>query len=136
MGLEPIRGPDGREWQVSVRRVGWPTWRDSQYDPSLDEPLFTVVAYLAAPIFWFVIPLVLVVLETPVALMRAIGSRRRWIDATCGWPADVTITWESTADSAHEAARYVRGQLGLGYENLTPPGATFVRMTKPPGVDD
>lgn len=81
MTLEPVRSPDGREWRVTVRRIGWPQWRKSGYDPELEEPGFIVLGYLAAPFFWFVIPLVLVIAETPVALVRAIRSHRRWIDA-------------------------------------------------------
>jgi hypothetical protein len=53
------RSPDGREWEVSVRRVDWPSWPDSSFDPGIWDATVVgmLVAYLVlGPIFWLVPP--------------------------------------------------------------------------------
>jgi len=93
-------------------------------------------AVIVAPVFWFVIPAARLVAETPGALVRAIRSKRRWVDARCSWPAELTITWETTEPQAPRVADVIAVRLADGYENLTPDGARFVSMTRPPGADD
>lgn len=53
------RSPDGREWEVSVRRVDWPSWPDSSFDPGDSDATVVgmpVACLVLGPIFWLVPP--------------------------------------------------------------------------------
>lgn len=46
------------------------------------------------------------------------------------------MIWKSRRDDAGRVADHVAAKLAEGYDGLTPAGAEFVFMTKPPGLDD
>jgi hypothetical protein len=130
-------GPDGREWEVNVRRFRLPAWRDSGYEPEDDahDLVSGAIAYVVlAPVHWFLVPLAIMLVELPAAVARSLFSSDRWIEATCRWPSELSILWRTSKEHARAAADEVARQLGEGYE-LKPEGAVFVSMTKPPGVD-
>ena len=131
-----VTSPDGREWTITVHRIRWPHWRDSRYEPDDTTISLYLLGLLAAPIFWFVIPLVVLVLEAPVAMVRGLGSDRRWIEARCIWPAEIVMRWETTQAHAEAAAEEILARLANGYDDLTPTGSCMTEMTPPPGAED
>ena len=129
--------PDGREWEIRVRRVQLPRWPESDYDPDPGDLLETVFAYvIAAPLFWLVIPLLKVIVALPVCLARSLFSSSRWVEATTRWPSEIVIVWRTTSRHAAQVAREVAERLPRGYEHVTPEGAELVSMTRPPGSGD
>ena len=93
-----VRSPDGRTWTVRVERLILPRFRESRYDPS-DEDHLVLLSYLAAPIFWFVLPLLLAIVQLPVAVVRAVFSSRRDVVASCSWPGELQLRFRT--DAAH-----------------------------------
>jgi hypothetical protein len=126
-----VRSSDGREWTVRVRRVRLPSWRHSSYEPEL-----SVAEFVVAPIFWFVVPLLSAIVELPIALVRPLFSRVRWVEAECRWPSEIRIVWRTSRAQAEATADHVAARLPHGYGGLTPVGAELVSMTRPPGLDD
>jgi hypothetical protein len=54
--------------------------------------------------------------------------------ADSSWPSEMKLIWKTRkgeGDAEHAARK-----LPEGFEDLTPPGAEFVYMTRPPGLDD
>jgi hypothetical protein len=139
MAARRTRGPDGREWEVSVRRfrLGWP---DSNFDPGNqdDGDLFWIaVNYLVlAPFFWLVLPLVRLIAMAPVELVRGLVSSSRWVEAEASVPATIRIVWRVPKERAAEAAEHVAGRLAVGYDKLAPAYAEFISMTELPGTRD
>ena len=138
MAARKATNPDGREWKIVVLRFRSPKWRDSDYQPEGTGDLwFSVIEYVVlAPFFWFVVPLACGIIEWPVTLVRAPFSSTRWIEARCSSPSEITIVWRASKQDADAAADEIAARLRLGYEELTPSGATFVSMSQPPGLDD
>ena len=94
-------------------------------------------AYLLfAPFMWFIVPLIQVIAELPLAVSRSFFSSTRWVEATCQGPSEIVIVWETEREHADEVADHVARTLPLGYERLTPAHAELVSMTEPPGLDD
>jgi hypothetical protein len=89
-----------------------------------------------APLFWFILPLFRAIVLLPIAAVRAVFSSTRWIEAVCRDPGEIKIVWKTHKRAASRVADEITQRLAHGYENLTPPGAEFVSMTEPPGVDD
>jgi hypothetical protein len=135
-----VTSPDGLEWAVSTHRIKWPGWRHSQYEPGNDagDDVFgAVIAYLiVAPVMWFVVPFFVVLGEVPVALVRAVFSSDRWIEARASYPSSVRIQWRASKADAADLASEIANRLSRGYESLTPDGARLVEMTEPPGLKD
>jgi hypothetical protein len=118
--------------------VRLPAWREAGRDVGDDEDdlVWLVISFLEWLVLGLLIPLVLVVVETPVAVVRGLFGRTGWVDAVCRWPAEIRITWRTTRAARREVAAEVARRLERGYEGLTPEGAELVEMTKPPGADD
>jgi hypothetical protein len=117
--------------------VRLPPWRDSGGDPpEEDDVLWVVLGFLETLVRGLLVPLVVAVVETPVAVARGLFGRTGWVDALCRWPAEIRITWRTTRAARGEVAAEVASRLERGYEDLTPGGAELVELTKPPGVDD
>src|SRR5262249_28962051 len=72
-----VSGPDGRAWRVRVYRFRAPRWRDfgAAYseDPSLAIfwPVDIVLGVLSAVFMGLIVPFLVIVVETPVAAVRA-----------------------------------------------------------------
>ena len=132
-----MSSPDGREWEVRVRRLRPPPWREQAWGDDWDgDALGAVMSFGAALVGGLIVPLVIGLVELPVELLRALGSRDRWLEARCEWPAQVRITWRTSREHARVAQADVLQQLGAGYGHLAPRHATFIEMSRPPGTDD
>jgi hypothetical protein len=134
------RSPDGREWEIRIRRVRVPPAPESQFDPSehASDLLSSVLAYaIAAPVMWFVIPGIRFAVRAPVALVRATRSPIRWVVAESDDLAPITIAWRTTSASAEAVALAVGQRLSNGYAELrTVPDAVLTDMSEPPGTRD
>jgi hypothetical protein len=114
-----------------------PRWRESQGAGwEEDDAIAMVMSFLEWLVLGLLVPLVLVVLETPVAVVRGLFGRTGWVEAVCRWPAEVRITWRTTRSERRALADEIAARLERGYERLTPDRAELVEMTKPPGTDD
>ena len=101
-----------------------------------DDVVWMILGLVEWLVRGLLVPLVLVVLETPVAIGRGLFGRTGWVDAVSRWPAEIRITWRTTRRGRHEVAAQVADRLARGYERLTPERAELVEMTKPAGADD
>jgi hypothetical protein len=117
--------------------VRLPSWREggSDFDDEGDAASL-VLGFFEWLLFGLLVPLVLVVLETPVAVVRGLFGQTGWVDAVCRWPADIRITWRTTRGDRRAVADEIASRLERGYGGLTPEGAELVEITKPPGVED
>jgi hypothetical protein len=131
--------PDGRVWEISVRRVRLPQWR-ANYDPSDDDAgdlvSLVFVRLVVAPFMWIVVPMLRVIAELPIALLRPLISPVRWVEAETHSTSTIQILWQTTRDEAGSVAAEIAERLQHGYENLTPSGAQLVSMSEPPGFSD
>jgi hypothetical protein len=136
--LRRARSPDGREWEVNVHRVRLPKWHQSDYDPweSDDYLIGFLEAIVLAPLLWFVLPLLRMLAELPVAVARSFFSSTRWVEARCRTPGEIRIVWRTSRLRAEELADEIAQRLGEGYGDLTFAGAKRVEMTEPPGLGD
>jgi hypothetical protein len=117
--------------------VRLPPWRDFAGDvDDEDDVVWMVLGFLDLLVRGLLVPLVIAVVETPVAVARGLFGRTGWVDALCRWPAEIRITWRTSRAARREVAAEVASRLEHGYEELTPEGAERVEMTKPPGVED
>ena len=132
-----MRSPDGREWEVRVRRLRPPPWRQQDWGSDGDRDVPSgVISFGAAIVGGLIVPLLIALVEFPVALVRSAVSKDRWIEARCDWPAEIRIVWQTSRDHAGEARADVVAQLAAGYDHLAPRHATLVEMSQPPGMDD
>ena len=128
-----VKSPDGREWTIRASRMRLPAWHHSNYEPEDDG----ILGYLVgAPVYWLILPLAWVLAQLPVAAVRPLFSSVRWVEAESTWPSELKLIWKSRKGEADLVAEHVAAKLAEGYEGLTPPGAEFVHMTRPPGLDD
>jgi hypothetical protein len=116
--------------------VRLPSWREGAREVDDDDPVSLVLGFFEWLLLGLLVPLALVVLETPVAVARGLFGPTGWVDAVCRWPAEIRITWRTTREDRRTIADEIAGRLGRGYEGLTPEGAELVEMTKPAGADD
>jgi hypothetical protein len=128
-----VKSPDGREWTIRVSRMRLPAWHHSNYEPDDDGILGYIVG---APLYWLILPLAWVVVQLPVAAARPLFSPVRWVEAESTWPSEMKLIWKTRKGEATPVADHVAAMLPRGFENLTPPGADLVHMTRPPGLDD
>ena len=132
-----MKSPDGREWTVGVSRIRMPAWPHSSYDPADDDLLWSLLGYLIlAPFFWLILPLIWLLVQLPVAILRPLVSSTRWVEALSTWPNELKLIWKTRRGQAAAVAEHVVAKLPQGYEDLTPVGAELVYMTRPPGLDD
>lgn len=125
--------PDGRKWEVHVRRFRMPPWRDDLYDGEEEDHLLAIAwNVVAGLIFWFLVPLAIAVVEFPSAVARSLFSDTRWVEARCADPSELTILWRTVRARADEVADHVARRLPLGYEELTPPDAELVEAPTRP----
>jgi hypothetical protein len=130
-----VKSPDGREWTVYVARVRLPAWHHSRYDPWVEND--GIVGYVVlGPLFWFVLPLVWLLVQLPIAVLRPVFSTTRWIEAVSPWPSEMKIIWRTTKADAAAGAEHMARKLEQGYEDLALPGTELVFMTRPAGLDD
>jgi hypothetical protein len=115
-----------------------PAWHHSRYDPWEDDDWYIgLLAFVAlAPFFWIILPLVWVLVQIPVAALRSLFSTTRWVEAVSTWPNELKLIWKTEKGRAAAVADHVAAKLAHGYEDLTPPGAEFVYMSEPAGLDD
>jgi hypothetical protein len=125
-----VRAPDGREWQVRVRRFRPPRWRQG-------EPLFTedpdpwlfgigdVVLGLVSAVLGLLVSIVIVAVELPVNAFRALFSDGRTVEAVSRSPQAIQLTWRTDAEHAAAVADQVARQLELGYDRVEPHNAAF-----------
>jgi hypothetical protein len=117
--------------------VRLPAWRDgSRLDAWEDDTLGLVVGVLDALVLGLLLPALLYVLELPVAVVRSLVGKSGWVDAASRWPAETRMTWRTTRGRRRRVADEVAKRLADGYDDLTPPDAELVAMSKPPGADD
>jgi hypothetical protein len=81
------------------------------------------LALVSALIAGLIIPLLAVVVETPVAAVRALFSSERWVEAAGG--SSERLTWRTDAAHAAAVAEQVARQLELGYNRIEPHNAVF-----------
>ena len=125
-----VTAPDGAGWVVRISRTRLPRWRtqDGFFDDSVasDFDLFSIVfAVVLFPFTHLLVPLVLYAVELPIALVRAIGARDRWVEARSQYPTEQRVLWRTPRDDAATVAAQVAAQLVEG-ERLTPPRAELV----------
>ncbi|MFN0155669.1 MAG: hypothetical protein ACKVUT_14945 [Gaiella sp.] len=128
-----VRSPDGREWMVRIHRLRLPAWRPSEYDP-VDEP-GEPLRWLTEPLQWFttqlLVPLARALVGLPYWLVRSLVTSERDVTAQALWPNEMTIRWRTDRSHARAVADFVAARLVHGYEDLDPPNAEFVAMTRP-----
>ncbi len=130
-----VRSPDGRTWKIGVGRFRPPRFRQSDYEPEATDAL-VVLEYAWAIVVWFIVPLLRALVELPIAFVRGLFSKRRWIEARSDDLVAITILWSADRIDAEQAADEISVRLGRGYDDLTPPHAEFVEMSEPPGLRD
>ena len=102
-----------------------------------DDLLWSLLGYLIlAPFFWLILPLIWLLVQLPVAILRPLVSSTRWVEALSTWPNELKLIWKTRRGQAAAVAEHVVAKLPQGYEDLTPVGAELVYMTRPPGLDD
>jgi hypothetical protein len=130
-----VRSPDGRTWEIGIGRFRPPRFRQSDYEPEADD-IVVVLEYAWAIVVWFIVPLARALVELPVAFVRGLFSKRRWIEARSNDLVAITILWSADHEDAEQAANDITARLARGYADLTPPHAEFVEMSEPPGLRD
>jgi hypothetical protein len=132
--LRRARSPDGRDWEISIHSVRLPSWRQSDYEPSESDDYLTgfLEAIVLAPLFWFVLPLLRLLAELPVAVARSFFSSTRWVEARCRAPGQVSIVWRTSRRHASLVADQLAERLQKGYDDLVFQGAKLVSMSEPP----
>jgi hypothetical protein len=123
---------------VSSHRARLPRWRQIDYDPWEDFP-GPIESLIFAPLIILVLVLLAVpiyIVELPVALVRSAFSRTRYVQAECGWPAEIRITWRTDREHVAAVEEAVARGLERGYEQLNIPHAERIEMTPPPGLED
>jgi hypothetical protein len=131
-----VRSIDGRIWTIRAGRFRPPRWRHSDYEPDADDLFIAVFEYLYAIVAWFVIPLLIAIVELPVACARSLFSSRRWIDASSDDTNPITILWSTQRGDTERVVEEIAERLSRGYESLTPDGAELIEMSEPPGLAD
>ena len=132
-----MRSPDGRDWEVTIQRARLPSWRHSGYEPESDDLLFGLVETLVvAPVLWFVVPLLRLLAELPLAIGRSFFSSTRWVEAQCQTPGEVRTVWRTSRRRAEKLADELVERLGKGYDDLAFARGTRISMTTPPGFGD
>lgn len=99
MTARRVKSRDGREWTITINRLRLPRWRHSNYDPGDDTYGFLDALFfylVVAPVMWFVVPLLFLLVEFVIAVARAVFSETRWIYAVCTFPNEITIVWGRT----------------------------------------
>jgi len=128
-----VVGPEGREWVVRSYRYRRPPWRAFQEgvedESSWYGPLGTF-AFLLAPVFAFftafLVPLLVFLVEAPVAAVASLFSDRRYVEAAHEGPPASRMTWRVPADGVEPVVDQVARQLELGYERIQPHNAEFL----------
>ena len=100
------------------------------------DVLSGVISFGAAILGGLIVPLLIALVEFPLALARSAVSQNRWLERAATGPPSVRIVWQTSRDHASEARADVVGQLAAGYDHLAPRHATLVEMSRPPGMDD
>ena len=132
-----VRSPDGRVWTITVSRFRAPKWRESDYEPDPDSDwFFLILEYAYAIVVWFVVPVLVALVELPVAFARSLFSSRRWIEARSNDLSPIVALWSADRRDARQVADELAESLTTGYEWASPAGAEFVQMTEPPGLPD
>jgi hypothetical protein len=134
-----IRSPDGREWEVLSYRLRLPRWRQADYEPWDDVRGIIsgiIVFLLVVPFVLVVLPLLVFLLELPLAVAWSLFTSERWVEAVCRWPSEIRITWRTTSADAENVVDEVARQLELGYGEVNPEHADLLEMTRPPGFED
>jgi hypothetical protein len=131
-----VRSVDGRTWTIDAGRFRPPRWRESDYEPQADDLFFGIFEYAFAIVVWFVVPLLIAIVELPVAVVRSLVSSRRWVRAVSDDTHPVTILWSAHRDDAKRIVEEIASRLSTGYEDVTPEGAVLVEMSEPPGFAD
>ena len=86
---------------------------------------------VSAVVMGLIVPLLVIVVEMPIAAVRALVSNDRWVEAESeGQPFD-RMTWRT--DTAHvvAVADQVARQLELGYDRIAPHNAEFEGFAQP-----
>jgi hypothetical protein len=128
-----VTDPHGREWEIYASKLALP--RRGPPDPTpagLDLPQ-SRVELLAAPVDGIVyllsfIPrlLLLVLVDLPVALVRALRSDTWTIEAISWAPFRASYTWTTAREYRGQVLAQVEGGLARG-ETPRPRNARFVR---------
>jgi hypothetical protein len=111
-------------------RVRLPRWRtqDAFFDESVGEGLDIFSLAFAVVLFPFthlLIPLALYIVELPIALIRAVGTRDRWVEAMSYYPTEQWALWRTPRDDAPTVVAMVASQLAAG-EAVRPARAEFI----------
>jgi hypothetical protein len=111
-------------------RVRLPRWRtqDAFFDESVGEGSDILSIAFAVALFPFshlLIPLTLYVVELPIALVRAVGTRDRWVEAMSVYPTEQWALWRTPRDDAPTVVAMVAAQLAAG-EPVRPTRAEFI----------
>jgi hypothetical protein len=132
-----VRSPDGRMWTISVSRFRAPKLRRSDFEPSQDADwFFLVLEYAYGILVWFVIPILIAIVELPVVFVRSLFSSRRWIEARSNDLHPVVALWTADRRDAGLVANELAEALLTGYDWPSPAGSEFVEMSQPPGQED
>lgn len=129
MPQKKVHAPDGREWVVQSSGSGFPPpWRSlgvGSEDRVSDVPFLNrLIGDLLIRLF--IVPLVIWLVELPIALIRAPFAGKRWLIATNKGPPPVRMRWKVAGGNAAAAVEEVAKQLEAGSANLTVQNAEFV----------
>src|SRR5262249_35283384 len=114
-----VTTPKGDEWTVRAFRIRLPSWRtvdagDDVWGSDPDIASF-VVALVVLPFTMVVIPLLFAIFELPVAVVRGLVSRDRWIEAVAGEQGvGGRYLWRTTSADAAGVHAAVAAQLSAG----------------------
>lgn len=122
MSFRPARrvvDPDGREWELYVSRSDLPSWKPADYGdmPAIatSSRMWFLLALVEIPLFFIfqvLVPLLRLIAELPVALVRVRRSQERLVDAITFWPHEESYRWTTTSDHLER----VLDQVAVGLE--------------------
>jgi hypothetical protein len=136
-----VRSPDGRVWTISVSRFRAPKLRQSDYEPHQDADWFldwvlVILEYAYAIVVWYVVPVLVALVELPIVFVRSLFSSRRWIEAKSNDLHPIVAVWTADRRDASLVADELADSLETGYQWPSPAGSEFVEMSEPPALED
>jgi hypothetical protein len=84
-----------------------------------------VFGVISAVVMGLIVPFFVILVEMPLAAVRALTSDDRWVEAARDGHPDDRMTWSTDAAHAADVADQVARQLELGYNRVEPHNAVF-----------
>ena len=125
-----VTAPSGVRWTVRAFRIRLPPWRELSTGQGLppDDAVSVVFDVVQSLFAAFLVPLVIAILELPVAVVRGLASKDMWVEAATDFPTEERYLWRTTREDAATVHAAVAAQLSTG-EPLRPARADLVEHT-------